>query len=376
MGTASGAGAGAGRRAADGPAAEARPPTPLVEVLQAAGRLRSDWSRDLEERLVSARSASSAAGVVLAARGASMLRLVVYGGGIYACSLMVVSLLCASQNTTAHRAPRPWARAGRSRGPERRRAKRPPPCSHRHPRRARHLGSQPHPQQRRTAARASRAATLRSSRVSASRPGGRVSGSLSAVTSRTLKPPAASSCGASRSPCFPTSPSRSTSTSSRPPRKLSSAMTGENEAIAALTPDPGAGKTTLLEAIAGIAPATSGSVYFDGIDMHAHPDTFRNVLGYVPQEDILHADLALPRTLRYSARLRLPSATTRDEVDDAVGDAIDGVGLQWPGRRPGRLPEAAVNANGRASPSSCSPTRTSSSSMSPPLASTPSPAQS
>ncbi len=36
-----------------------------------------------------------AAGVVLAARGASMLRLVVYGGGIYACSLMVVSLLPA-----------------------------------------------------------------------------------------------------------------------------------------------------------------------------------------------------------------------------------------------------------------------------------------
>jgi branched-subunit amino acid transport protein len=34
-----------------------------------------------------------AAGVVLAARGVSMLRLVVYGGGIYACSLLVVDLL-------------------------------------------------------------------------------------------------------------------------------------------------------------------------------------------------------------------------------------------------------------------------------------------
>jgi branched-subunit amino acid transport protein len=34
-----------------------------------------------------------AAGVVLAAGGVSMLRLVVCGGGIYACSLMVVDLL-------------------------------------------------------------------------------------------------------------------------------------------------------------------------------------------------------------------------------------------------------------------------------------------
>jgi branched-subunit amino acid transport protein len=34
-----------------------------------------------------------AAGVVLAARGVSMLRLVVYGGAIYASSLMVVGLL-------------------------------------------------------------------------------------------------------------------------------------------------------------------------------------------------------------------------------------------------------------------------------------------
>jgi branched-subunit amino acid transport protein len=34
-----------------------------------------------------------AAGVVLAARGVSLLRLVVCGGGIYACSLLVVDLL-------------------------------------------------------------------------------------------------------------------------------------------------------------------------------------------------------------------------------------------------------------------------------------------
>ncbi len=97
--------------------------------------------------------------------------------------------------------------------------------------------------------------------------------------------------------------------------------------LVAIVGPSGAGKTTLLEAIAGVAPATTGSVRLDGIDLHANPGTFRSVLGYVPQDDIIHADLPLQRTLRYSARLRLPSSTTGAEVDEAVRDAIDAVGL-------------------------------------------------
>ena len=97
--------------------------------------------------------------------------------------------------------------------------------------------------------------------------------------------------------------------------------------LVAIVGPSGAGKTTLLEAIAGIAPATSGSVRFDGIDLHANLGTFRSVLGYVPQDDIIHADLPLRRMLRYAARLRLPSSTTAAEVDDAVRDAIDAVDL-------------------------------------------------
>jgi ABC-type multidrug transport system ATPase subunit len=97
--------------------------------------------------------------------------------------------------------------------------------------------------------------------------------------------------------------------------------------LVAIVGPSGAGKTTLLEAIAGIAPATSGSVRFDGIDLHANLGIFRSVLGYVPQDDIVHADLPLQRTLRYAARLRLPSSATAAEVDDAVCDVIDAVGL-------------------------------------------------
>jgi ABC-type multidrug transport system ATPase subunit len=97
--------------------------------------------------------------------------------------------------------------------------------------------------------------------------------------------------------------------------------------LVAIVGPSGAGKTTLLEAIAGLAPASAGSVRFDGIDVHANLRQFRSVLGYVPQEDIIHAELPLERTLRYAARLRLPSSASGAEVDAAVRDAIDAVGL-------------------------------------------------
>ncbi len=108
--------------------------------------------------------------------------------------------------------------------------------------------------------------------------------------------------------------------------------------LVAIVGPSGAGKTTLLEAIAGIAPTSAGSVRFDGIDLHANLRKFRGVIGYVPQDDIIHADLPLHHTLRYAARLRLPSSTTAAEVDDAVRTAIDTVGLtEHAGTRVGLL---------------------------------------
>jgi ABC-type multidrug transport system ATPase subunit len=97
--------------------------------------------------------------------------------------------------------------------------------------------------------------------------------------------------------------------------------------LVAIVGPSGAGKTTLLETIAGIAATDSGSVRFDGVDVHADPRSFRGVVGYVPQDDIIHTDLSLRKTLRYAARLRLPSATTAAEIDAVVDAAIGTVGL-------------------------------------------------
>src|SRR5947208_1534830 len=97
--------------------------------------------------------------------------------------------------------------------------------------------------------------------------------------------------------------------------------------LVAIVGPSGAGKTTLLEAIAGLAPASSGSVCFDGVDVHANLRQFRSVLGYVPQDDIIHAELPLERTLRYAAMLRLPATASPSEVDERVAEALRALNL-------------------------------------------------
>src|SRR6266480_4696532 len=78
--------------------------------------------------------------------------------------------------------------------------------------------------------------------------------------------------------------------------------------LVAVVGGSGAGKTTLLEALAGVRPAERGEVRFDGVDLYENFDSFRRLLGYVPQDDIIHAELPLERTLRYAAALRLPQS--------------------------------------------------------------------
>ena len=88
--------------------------------------------------------------------------------------------------------------------------------------------------------------------------------------------------------------------------------------LVALVGGSGTGKTTLLETMAGLRRPTSGAVTYEG-----HSSTLpAGDIGYVPQDDIIHRALPLRRTLRYAAKLRLPVATTRDEVDTIVDETL------------------------------------------------------
>ncbi|MEV5750293.1 ATP-binding cassette domain-containing protein [Actinoallomurus sp. NPDC052308] len=95
-------------------------------------------------------------------------------------------------------------------------------------------------------------------------------------------------------------------------------LTIEPGELVAIVGASGSGKTTLLDAVSGVRPPTTGEVRLDG-----DPDSF----GYVPQDDIIHRELPLARTLRYAARLRLPAGTSADRVDEAVGRVLRALDL-------------------------------------------------
>src|SRR4051812_19968518 len=97
--------------------------------------------------------------------------------------------------------------------------------------------------------------------------------------------------------------------------------------LVAIVGGSGAGKSTLLDAIAGVRPADEGTVLFDGVPYYEHLDEYRSALGYVPQDDIIHAELSLIATLRYAAQLRLPKGTSPDEQESAVADVMDALDL-------------------------------------------------
>ena len=45
-------------------------------------------------------------------------------------------------------------------------------------------------------------------------------------------------------------------------------------------------------------------------------------MGYVPQDDIIHGEMPLRRTLQYAARLRLPAGTSPEQADRVVDDIL------------------------------------------------------
>lgn len=85
----------------------------------------------------------------------------------------------------------------------------------------------------------------------------------------------------------------------------------------------GAGKTVLLQTLAGLQLPSEGRVLHDG----SRPGPPGREFGFVPQEDIVHQELPLARTLAFTAGLRMPPGTPADERAGSVRRVSAELGL-------------------------------------------------
>jgi ABC-type multidrug transport system ATPase subunit/pSer/pThr/pTyr-binding forkhead associated (FHA) protein len=99
-----------------------------------------------------------------------------------------------------------------------------------------------------------------------------------------------------------------------------------NEFVGLLGPS-GSGKSTLIDALNGVRPAEGGNVLINNLDLYRHFDSLKQSIGYVPQDDVIHRELTVYRTLYYTARLRLSGDVSRTEINQTINEILDVTGL-------------------------------------------------
>ena len=89
----------------------------------------------------------------------------------------------------------------------------------------------------------------------------------------------------------------------------------------------GAGKTTFMNCISGYDSITSGSILINGIELKDSYDILKNVIGYVPQQDIVYDNLTLYSMLMYAAKLRMPGDVDDEERKKNIRNVVSMVEL-------------------------------------------------
>lgn len=78
----------------------------------------------------------------------------------------------------------------------------------------------------------------------------------------------------------------------------------------------GAGKSTTMRILSCFLPATSGTVRIAGLDVFTQSEEVRRLIGYMPENNPLHADMRVRDYLKFRARLKgLSWRASRERVD-------------------------------------------------------------
>lgn len=101
---------------------------------------------------------------------------------------------------------------------------------------------------------------------------------------------------------------------------------GSNEFVAIIG-GSGAGKTTVMNAMSGFDSRIEGKVLCNGIDLRQNFSALKNMIGFVPQQDIIYENLKLRRMLEYTAKMKMPSDVSPAERQERIQKVLDMVGL-------------------------------------------------
>lgn len=95
----------------------------------------------------------------------------------------------------------------------------------------------------------------------------------------------------------------------------------KNEFVA-IVGGSGAGKSTLLKTLGGYDKFYEGDVYYNGISLKQHYNSLKNIIGYVPQEDIVYENLTLKKMLYYTAKMKMQDDTSRQEIEERIHEVL------------------------------------------------------
>ena len=88
----------------------------------------------------------------------------------------------------------------------------------------------------------------------------------------------------------------------------------------------GSGKSTLMNVLNGSEIPSSGSVKVNGVDIHVEPKCVEGLMGYVPQDDFLIADLTVYENLFFAAELCFKD-NSKEDNDALVKKLLGNIGL-------------------------------------------------
>jgi ABC transport system ATP-binding/permease protein len=100
-------------------------------------------------------------------------------------------------------------------------------------------------------------------------------------------------------------------------------LTARPGTLTAVIGPSGAGKSTFARLVAGYTHPTSGTVAFEGHNIHAEYASLRSRIGMVPQDDVVHGQLTVQQALMYAAELRLPPDTNKEDRERVVAQVLE-----------------------------------------------------